>query len=77
MHAVLLCEMERGSLEWENQDRIDRIRRNMLVIPNLPAKRISPNLVRGSVKFIRMEHVNFLENTKVMPTYLCTLPIAW
>ena len=26
-HAVLLCEMERGSLTWENEDRIDRIRR--------------------------------------------------
>ena len=24
-HAVLLCEMERGSLQWENGDRIDRI----------------------------------------------------
>ena len=26
-HAVLLCEMERGSLQWEDLDRIDRIRR--------------------------------------------------
>ena len=26
-HAVLLCEMERGSLQWEDMDRIDRIRR--------------------------------------------------
>ena len=26
-HAVLLCEMERGTLQWEDQDRIDRIRR--------------------------------------------------
>ena len=26
-HAVLLCEMERGSLHWEDSDRIDRIRR--------------------------------------------------
>ena len=26
-HAVLLCEMERGSLTWENGERIDRIRR--------------------------------------------------
>ena len=26
-HAVLLCEMERGSVTWEDQDRIDRIRR--------------------------------------------------
>ena len=26
-HAVLLCEMERGSLDWEQTDRIDRIRR--------------------------------------------------
>ena len=26
-HAVLLCEMERGTLEWSNTDRIDRIRR--------------------------------------------------
>ena len=26
-HAVLLCEMERESLDWENTDRIDRIRR--------------------------------------------------
>ena len=25
-HTVLLCEMERGSLDWENTDRIDRIR---------------------------------------------------
>ena len=24
-HAVLLCEMERGSLQWENTDRLDRI----------------------------------------------------
>ena len=26
-HAVLLCEMEQGSLQWEDLDRIDRIRR--------------------------------------------------
>ena len=26
-HAVLLCEMERGSLSWEDTDRIDRVRR--------------------------------------------------
>ena len=26
-HAVLLFEMERGTLEWSNTDRIDRIRR--------------------------------------------------
>ena len=26
-HAVLLCEMERGSLQWEDLDRIDRVRR--------------------------------------------------
>ena len=26
-HAVLLCEMERGSLEWIQTDRIDRIRK--------------------------------------------------
>ena len=26
-HAVLLCEMERGSLQWEDSDRIDRVRR--------------------------------------------------
>ena len=26
-HAVLLCEMERGSLTWEDTDRIDRVRR--------------------------------------------------
>ena len=27
-HAVLLCEMELGSVTWEDQDRIDRIRRS-------------------------------------------------
>ena len=26
-HAVLMCEMEHGSLQWEDTDRIDRIRR--------------------------------------------------
>ena len=26
-HAVLLCEMERGFLDWENCDRIDLIHR--------------------------------------------------
>ena len=26
-HAVLLCDMERGALQWDNTDRIDRIRR--------------------------------------------------
>ena len=26
-HAVLLCEMERGTLQWEDGNRIDRIRR--------------------------------------------------
>ena len=26
-HAVLLCEMERGSLSWEDTERIDRVRR--------------------------------------------------
>ena len=25
-HAVLLCEMERGSLIWEDTDRIDRVK---------------------------------------------------
>ena len=24
-HAVLLCEMERGSLTWDNENQIDRI----------------------------------------------------
>ena len=26
-HAVLMCEMQRGSLKWEDTDRIDRIHR--------------------------------------------------
>ena len=26
-HAVLMCEMERGSVQWEDTDQIDRIRR--------------------------------------------------
>ena len=26
-HAVLLCEMERGSLQWEDTDRLDQILR--------------------------------------------------
>ena len=26
-HAILSCEMERGSLQWEDTDRLDRIRR--------------------------------------------------
>ena len=26
-HAVLMCEMERGTVYWENGDRIDRTRR--------------------------------------------------
>ena len=26
-HTVLLCEMERGSLKWEDTDRVDRVRR--------------------------------------------------
>ena len=26
-HAILLCEMERGMVNWEDTDRIDRIRR--------------------------------------------------
>ena len=26
-HAVLMCEMERGTVQWEDGDRIDRIRR--------------------------------------------------
>ena len=26
-HAVLMCEMERGTVKWEDGDRIDRIRR--------------------------------------------------
>ena len=26
-HAVLLCEMERGTVTWEDQERIERIRR--------------------------------------------------
>ena len=26
-HAVLMCKMERGTVQWENGDRIDRIRR--------------------------------------------------
>ena len=26
-HAVLMCEMERGTVRWENGDRIDKIRR--------------------------------------------------
>ena len=31
-HAVLLCEMERGSLDWFNTDRIDRIRRAHVIV---------------------------------------------
>ena len=26
-HAILLCEMERGTLDWHNTNRIERIRR--------------------------------------------------
>ena len=26
-HAVLLCEMERGSLQWEDTNQLDRIQR--------------------------------------------------
>ena len=26
-HAVLMCKMERGSVQWEDTDRLDRIRR--------------------------------------------------
>ena len=26
-HAVLLCDMERGAVTWDNSDKIDRIRR--------------------------------------------------
>ena len=26
-HAVLICKMERGSLQWEDTNQIDRIRR--------------------------------------------------
>ena len=26
-HVVLLCDMERGAVTWDNSDKIDRIRR--------------------------------------------------
>ena len=37
-HAVLLCEMERGSVDWFNTDRIDRIRRAHAQHHNAPQK---------------------------------------
>ena len=46
-HAVLLCEMERGSLQWEDTDRLDRISRahaQKYILAN------KPNWVRGEKK---------------------------
>ena len=38
-HAVLLCEMERGTVDWSNRSRIDRIRRAQAsVIPVVISK---------------------------------------
>ena len=68
-HAVLLCEMERGSLDWEQTDKIHRIRR-------AHAQKYSGNFrqnwaknegidVYGTVNCIRQGHVPITRITKV------------
>ena len=44
-HAVLLCEMERGKVDWGDQDRIDRIRRAYAQKHVVPGKQnwVKPN----------------------------------
>ena len=53
-HAVLMCEMERGTVRWENGDRIDRIRtaRMSRKIGKIGAGRITKN--PGSAKISRI-----------------------
>ena len=46
-HAVLLCEMERGSLQWEDTDRLDGIQR-VHAQKHIPVNK--PNWARGEKK---------------------------
>ena len=63
-HAVLLCEMERGAVDWSNTPRIDRIRRAHAIPPvanrtGLETKTSNAN--HGSVKLIRLARVTTMQ----------------
>ena len=58
-HAVLLCEMERGSITWFDTDRIDWVRRAHAQKHSNPQKQ---NWVKGGVSSI--ENDGFAKPTK-------------
>ena len=52
-HTVLLCEMERGSLQWEDTDRLDRIWRAHAQ-KHIPVNK--PNWARGEKKTMVLQN---------------------
>ena len=64
-HAVLLCNMERGSLTWEDTDRIDRVRRAHAQKHIPPGNKIGVGQIRspGFAKTFKPIHA---PNKKIM-----------
>ena len=49
-HAVLLCDMERGAVTWDNSDKIDRIRRMHAQRHTQNSKSCAKTSEQGSMK---------------------------
>ena len=65
-HAVLLCEMERGSLKWEDTDRVDRDRGGrMPKSTSLQENKIGLGLTK-SPGFVRISKQTLVITKKIM-----------
>ena len=76
-HAVLLCRMEEGKVEWSETTKIDRIRRAH--VQRLPLQNKSPNLKQKQlfVAFTRGPCANIRKTMKlgVLFTSMCVPPV--
>ena len=80
-HAVLLCRMEEGKVEWSETTKIDRIRRSHA--QRLPSQNISTHTKTKSetktacVAFIRGPCVNIRKTMKlgILFTSMCVPPV--
>ena len=73
-HAVLLCEMERGKVTWQDTTRIDRVRR---VMPKNTRAQVNKAGVKkwvrkslGSVSSIKLVHVHLTKITRLGENYI-------
>ena len=81
-HAVLLCEMERGKVTWQDTARIDRVRRAYVQKhqgsgrQNWGQKMGIKN--PGSVSSTEVAHVHLKRTTRLGGSYIGTfVPLVW